>query len=101
MVDLDAVRALIIRLRAGYPPTLQERQFIADLLESEPTCTLYRVRYVPDLGYVLYRSAGDVWDEDDVARKHKVAVFVDEAEAKFYAGIRNRMTEANGSDALP
>lgn len=69
------------------------------------TCNLYRVLWFNALGYVVYRHCFDVGADEIKTRlgaiNHKTAVFVTEQEAEDYAYYRNRLTDQNGSDALP
>jgi hypothetical protein len=63
---------------------------------------LYRI-YTGAMGYLVYRHC---FDEAkcglrDGALAHRVALFVTKDEAEDYCAYRNRLTEQNGSDALP
>jgi len=68
-------------------------------------CNLYRVMYFNGLGYVVYRHCFDVGGDEIRTRigamQHKTALFVTGGEAEDYADYRNRLTDQNGSDALP
>jgi len=66
-------------------------------------CNLYRVKYYSMLGYVVYRHCFDDKKADVyyAGLEHKTAAFVTEHEAEDYAYYRNRLTDENGSDALP
>lgn len=51
----------------------------------------YRMIYLSDLGYTVYRNSFDEnkCTVEDGARAHKVAVFVEEEEARRYVTWRN------------
>jgi hypothetical protein len=69
------------------------------------TCNLYRTLWFNSLGYLVYRHCFEVHGDEINTRigavQHKVAVFVLENDAKDYCAYRNRLTDQNGSDALP
>lgn len=67
--------------------------------------TVFRYRYLSDLGYVVYRH---LWTEvrelEDLLRgiwTLREAVFVEEAAAQDYCHYRNRLLQEHGTDLVP
>jgi hypothetical protein len=63
---------------------------------------LYRVIWLTDLGYVVYRKVFDdrKCSAEDGARAHRQSIFVTKADAEDYCRYRNRLLAERGSDAL-
>ena len=69
---------------------------------DQMSANLYRMLYLTDLGYVVYRHCFDLnkCRIEDGVRAHKQAVFVEELAAIDYCAYRNRLIDETGSDAL-
>lgn len=67
----------------------------------EPECSLYRYLYLSE-GYTVYRHSFDPirCTEEQWARVHKAAVFVEEDAAKDYCKYRNTLVDLRGDDRL-
>lgn len=69
-------------------------------------CNLYRYAYLSDLSYAVYRHQERPRPRNPRAfermvRTHRLATFVAEQDAAHFCIIRNAMTAAHGSDAVP
>lgn len=73
-----------------------------DEYNMKPNCRLYRMIYLSDLGYVVYRACFDErkCSTEDGARAHRQATFVDGIAGRDYCRYRNGMVDQFGSDAL-
>ncbi len=68
-----------------------------------PECRLYRMLWLPELGYVVYRHCFDVSKCSllEGAREHRQASFICEDAAIQYCDFRNAMIDKNGTDEIP
>ena len=67
------------------------------------TCDLYRVHYMQDRGYLVYRRSFKPLrcTFEEWACNHQTAAFIRQDEAQEYANHRNLMVDQYGSDKLP